>query len=73
MSKVNCAVIGAGWWGTTAHIPALKGHSGANLVAVQRRALDQVQKVARDFEIPHAFTDPLDLIGLDGLQAVRLN
>ena len=54
MDKVACGVIGAGWWGTTAHIPALKLHPHADLLAVQSRELEIAQKVASDFNVPHA-------------------
>lgn len=73
MSKVKCAVIGAGWWGTTAHIPALKSHPDADLVAVQRRSPEAAQKVATDFDIPASFTDPEELLAVDGLQAVVIS
>ena len=33
MKKVRVGVIGAGWWATYAHIPAVKTHSRAELVA----------------------------------------
>ena len=39
---VNCGVIGAGWWSTTAHLPALREHPKARLVAVQKRDLVDV-------------------------------
>ena len=31
------AVIGTGWWSTTAHIPALQANPNADLVALGRR------------------------------------
>ena len=33
--KIKCGVIGAGWWATFAHIPALLGHPDAELIAIQ--------------------------------------
>lgn len=73
MNRVKCAVIGAGWWGTSAHIPALKAHPDAELVAVQKRVLEEAQKVASDFDIPFAFTDPEELLAVDGLSAVVIS
>ena len=35
MKQVRCAIIGAGSWGTTAHVPALIEHPQAELVAIQ--------------------------------------
>jgi predicted dehydrogenase len=70
MVKVKCSVIGAGWWATTAHIPALKGHPDAELVAVQNPDRATAERVARDFEVPHACTTMDELLAVDGLQAV---
>jgi predicted nucleic acid-binding protein len=33
--KARCGVIGAGWWATYAHIPALLAHPRAELIAIQ--------------------------------------
>jgi predicted dehydrogenase len=37
MSKVWIGAIGAGWWATSAHIPAIQSRPDAELVAVQSR------------------------------------
>ncbi|HMO27225.1 MAG TPA: Gfo/Idh/MocA family oxidoreductase [Tepidisphaeraceae bacterium] len=55
--KLRVGVIGAGWWSTTAHIPAIQQHPRAELTAVHRRSLQGARQVARDFGIPHAFDD----------------
>ena len=75
MSKdlVRCGVIGAGWWATAQHIPALKKHPKAELIAVQRRQQERADKVAQDFDIPHAFTTAEKLIALDDLDAVIIS
>src|SRR5690349_12965112 len=70
MDKVKVAVIGAGWWGTAAHIPALKRHPQAELVAVQSRSLNKARKIAADFDIPHACTTAEEVLAIDGLNAV---
>ena len=56
MSKLRCGVVGAGWWSTFAHIPALKAHPDAELVVVQKRTLEAARKVADDFGVPQACT-----------------
>lgn len=56
MSKIKCAVIGAGWWSTFAHIPALQKHQDAEVVVLTKRDRDAAEKVARDFNVPHAAT-----------------
>ena len=69
MKKVRCAVIGAGWWSTTAHIPALKKHPDAELVAVQKRQRAEAVKVAKDFGIPHACTTLEEVLAVPDLDA----
>jgi predicted dehydrogenase len=73
MEKVRCGVIGAGWWGTTAHIPALKRHPHAELIAVQSRELSAARQVAKDFDVPHAFDDAELLLDVEGLSAVVIS
>lgn len=73
MAKVKCAVIGAGWWATTAHIPALKEHPDAELIAVQNPDRDKAEKIARDFAVPHACTTVEEILALDGLQAAVIS
>jgi predicted dehydrogenase len=68
--KIRCAVIGAGWWGTTAHIPALLAHPNAELVAVQHQDPDQAHRIARDFDVPHGCATVEQVLALDGLDAV---
>jgi predicted dehydrogenase len=68
--KIKCGVLGAGWWGTFAHIPALLGHPRAELVAIQKNDPEQAREVAADFGIPHACTTTEELLSIDGLQAV---
>ena len=70
MKKIRIGVIGAGWWATTAHIPAVKSHPGAELVAVQSREKANCEKIARDFGAKHAFVDFQDLLALKELDAV---
>lgn len=68
--KVKCGVIGAGWWATYAHIPALLSHPDAELVAIQKRDIHQARKVAVDFGIPNACTTVQELLAVNGLTAV---
>lgn len=68
--KIKCGVIGAGWWATFAHIPALLGHPNASLIAIQKRNRKEAQKVADDFGIPIACTTAGELLAIEGLEAV---
>ncbi len=67
---IRCGIIGAGWWATSAHIPALKNHPGAELLAVQSRERAKAEKIARDFGAKHACTGVEELLDVPGLEAV---
>ena len=71
--RVSCGVIGAGWWGTTAHIPALRCHAKADLVCVQHRDPVSASRIANDFEIPLGVSNVDDLLDVDGLDAVVIS
>jgi predicted dehydrogenase len=68
--KIKCGVIGAGWWATFAHIPALLGHPNAEVVAIQNNDLQEAQKIAHDFGIPIPCTTVSELLAIEGLSAV---
>jgi len=67
---LQVGVIGAGWWATYAHIPAILAHPQAELLAVQCRAQEKADRVAADFGVPHALADYRKLLDLPGLDAV---
>lgn len=67
---VRCGVIGAGWWATSAHIPAILRHSSATLVAVQTQERDTGQRIARQFSVPHVLPTAEQLLAIDDLDAV---
>ena len=68
--KIKCGVIGAGWWATYAHIPALLGHPEAELVAIQNDNPQEAQRVARDFGVPMACTTVKDLLAIEAISAI---
>ena len=70
MKKVKIGLIGAGWWATTAHMPAVKSHSCAELLAVQNRDRGTAKKIARDFGAKHACTTLEEILSLKNLDAV---
>jgi predicted dehydrogenase len=70
MKKARIVVIGGGWWATTAHIPAIKSHRGAELVAVQSRKRAKAERVARDFGAKHACVRVEELLALPELDGV---
>jgi predicted dehydrogenase len=70
MKTVRIAVIGAGWWATSAHIPAINSHPQAGLVAVQSRERAKAERIARDFGAKHACTRVEEILALKELDAV---
>lgn len=70
MKTVRIGVIGAGWWATSVHLPAIKSHHDAELVAVQSRERAKAAQIARDFGAKHACTSAEELLALEGLDAV---
>jgi len=70
MKKVRIGIIGAGWWATSAHIPAVKSHRDAELVAVQSREKAKAKKIARDFGAEYACTSVEEILAVKGLDAV---
>lgn len=73
MKKIRTAVIGAGWWGTTAHVPALKEHPQADLVALQHHDKNLAEKVAADFNVPRSYTSAEKLLASEDLDAVVIS
>src|SRR5262245_20097164 len=70
MKKASIAIVGAGWWATTAHIPAIKSHPDAELVGVQSRERAKAEKIAGDFGAKYACTRVEELLALPGLDGV---
>lgn len=70
MKKVRVGIIGAGWWATSAHIPAVKSHPCAELFAVQSREKAKSTRIARDFGAEHACTSLEEILALKELDAV---
>jgi predicted dehydrogenase len=68
--RIKCGVLGAGWWATFAHIPALLSHPRAELLAIQKTDSDRARQVAVEFGVPHFCTSTQELLNLNGLQAV---
>ena len=62
---VRVGVIGAGWWATSVHLPALLAHKDADVVGVADVAPTRAEVAATRFGVTHAFTDHRDLLALD--------
>lgn len=61
MANVRIAVIGAGWWATTNHIPLLAADPRVELSAVCRLGLNELAKVQREFGFEYATESVSDL------------
>jgi len=70
MKSIHIGVIGAGWWATSAHIPAIQSYPDAKLVAVQSRERAKAERIARDFGAEHACTSLEEMLALSELDAV---
>ena len=64
------AVIGTGWWSTTAHIPALQANPNADLVALADVRADAVEKAARHFGVERTYTDVHEMLARERLDGV---
>lgn len=55
--RARIAVIGAGWWSTTAHLPALQAHLDAELTALCDADEGRLRAAAERFAVPSVYTD----------------
>jgi len=54
---IRAAVISAGAWSQSSHLPALAGHGGVEIVALSSPDAATAQRLAAEFAVPLAFTD----------------
>ena len=70
MDRVRCAIIGAGHWATIAHIPAIRNHPRADLVALHTLDAGLARQMARDFEVPIGTASVEEILSIEDLDAV---
>ncbi len=63
-ARARVGVIGAGWWATSYHLPALVGHPHAEVVAIADLDGRKATEAARRSGVPAAFTDHRQLLAL---------
>lgn len=68
--KVNIGVIGAGWWATLSHIPALRSNPQVGVVAVNRPDAEGMGKVVASFPGVKPYYDARQMLEAEDLQAV---
>lgn len=69
-TKIQCGVIGAGWWATFAHIPGLQENPQAELVAIQNDHPTEAANIAATFHIPRSYSRVEELLAEEQIQAV---
>lgn len=69
-SRVRVGVVGTSWWADLMHLPSLKSHPHADLVAICGRNGDRVRTMAEKYQIPQVFSDYHEMIGRSGIEAV---
>ena len=52
--KARIAVIGTGWWATYAHIPTLKAHPDAELVAISDVRPEMLARASEKYAVDAA-------------------
>ena len=61
MADVKLAMIGAGWWGTQFHIPALLNNERADFVLVDKNP-DALKAAADIYDLQHTYTSLVDAL-----------
>jgi predicted dehydrogenase len=69
-SRVRVGVAGVGHWASTAHMPAIRAHPLADLVAIADPYEENLERARRAFDVPSAFADPLEMLATSALDAV---
>ena len=68
--KARIALIGTGWWATTAHFPAVQAHPDAELVAVADPRADVLAKAAEKYQVSNTYTDYHEMLEKETLDGV---
>lgn len=68
--RARIGVIGAGWWSSVAHLPALAAYDAADLYAIADSDATKLRRAADRFDVPRTYTDYRALLEDDDLDAV---
>ncbi len=69
-AKARLGVIGAGWWSTLAHLPAIRAHPEAELVALADVRPEALAKARAVFGPVAGYTDPVEMLKREALAGV---
>ena len=70
MERLGVGIIGCGFVGRGAHVPALDAIEGANLIAVADRDASRLAKVTKKYQVAATYPDYTELINDPAVQAV---
>ena len=68
--NVRVGVVGTSGWVDGVHLPSLKSHPRAQVVAICGRNRERAEEVAHKYEVPHVFTDYREIIANGNLDAL---
>jgi predicted dehydrogenase len=67
---VRVGVLGAGAWARGAHLPGYRRDPRCRITAIADTLVDRAREAAREFDVPHATADPLELIRRDDIDLI---
>ena len=67
---VRLGVAGTGWWACFSHIPAVKAHGGAEIVAIADLDADRLTQVGETFAIGSRYSDVGAMLAAEALDGV---
>ncbi len=68
--KVNIGIIGAGWWATLSHIPALIANPHVDIIAINRPDPEGLETVSKAFDLPRTYRDAREMLDAEQLHGV---
>ena len=68
--RVRVGVVGTSWFADIMHLPNLKSHPQAEIVAICGRNRSRADEIAEKYAIPYVFTDYREMVETDGVDAV---
>lgn len=70
MGKARIALIGAGWWGVEVYVPAMMDNPDIELVAINRRDQQALDKILDKHKGPVGYADYREMLEKEDLDAV---
>ena len=72
MAKVRLGIIGTGEFAEVCHLPGLRSHPQAEVIALCGRTYERARSLADRFSVPDVHTDYIELCRRDDLDAVTI-